>query len=108
MSLLVSFIRPSYARMASSPTKLAESFATGIPAICNYGVGDVGSLMTELDAGVVIDAESDDALAAVAKTLSSLAQKGGFRLRSEARKKLGLEVATLHYQNVYRTLDAVC
>jgi len=108
MNLLVSFIRPSYARMASSPTKLAESFAAGIPAICNYGVGDVASLMSELDAGVVIDADSDDALAAVANTLPLLARKGGFRLRNEARKKLGLEVATLHYKNVYRTLDAVC
>jgi glycosyltransferase involved in cell wall biosynthesis len=108
IDLLVSFIKPSYARMSTSPTKLAESFAAGIPVICNYGVGDVTVLVSELDAGVVIDADSDDALFEVANTLPSLALKGGYRLRNLARKKLGLEVAAFHYNNVYRKLDAVC
>lgn len=106
MDVLVSFIRPSYARMASSPTKLAESFAAGIPAICNYGVGDVEVLIHELDAGVMVDADSDADLTGVANALTAVVKKGGIRLRQAARKELGLELATARYRNVYRKLDS--
>jgi glycosyltransferase involved in cell wall biosynthesis len=106
MDVLVSFIRPSYARLASSPTKLAESLAAGIPVICNGGVGDVEALIVELDAGLVVDVDSDDVLIVVANALISLPAKGGVRLRDAARRKLGLEVAANRYLNVYRRLDA--
>lgn len=35
------FIKPSYSKTASSPTKLAEVMSMGIPVITNKGVGDV-------------------------------------------------------------------
>lgn len=105
MDVLVSFIRPSYARQASSPTKLAESLAAGIPVICNRGVGDVEGLVIELDAGLVVDVDSDDILNTAVNALLSLPAKGGVRLRNEARCKLGLEVAADRYLNVYRRLD---
>jgi glycosyltransferase involved in cell wall biosynthesis len=108
MDVLVSFIRTSYARIASSPTKLAEAFAAGIPAICNYGVGDVANLVQELDAGLMVDADSDHALGEVVKSLPLLAIKGGPRLRDAARQRLGLEVAAKRYRSVYRKLDSTC
>lgn len=40
-SFAISFIRPSFSKSASSPTKLGELFSMGIPVICNKGVGDV-------------------------------------------------------------------
>jgi hypothetical protein len=49
--------------MSMSPTKLAESFAAGIPAIYNLALGDVANLMQELDAGTTADAESEVVLA---------------------------------------------
>ena len=106
--VLVSFIRPSYSRVATSPTKLAESFAAGIPALCNLGIGDVESLIQELDAGLAIDADSDNALAEVVKALPSLAAKGGARLRVVARESLGLEVANKRYRAIYQKLDLIC
>lgn len=108
IDVLVSFIRPSYARMASSPTKLAESFASGIPAICNTGVGDVTGLLRELDAGVVVDADSDHELVAVSNALPLLIAKGGSRLRKSARQVLGLELAAERYRSVYNKLDSLC
>lgn len=39
--LSVFFIKPVFSKQASSPTKLAEILAMGIPAIANAGVGDV-------------------------------------------------------------------
>ncbi len=106
MDVLVCFIRPSYARLASSPTKFAESLAAGIPVICNGGVGDVEALTVELDAGLVVDVNSDEVLIVAANALISLTAKGGVKLRDAARRKLGLEVAADRYLNVYRRLDA--
>ena len=104
IDLLVSLIQPSYARMGSSPTKLAEAWATGIPAICNSGVGDVAALVQELDAGVVIDADSDPDLTAAADCLLNLIHKGGPRLRKAAQARLGLEVASQRYLQIYNDL----
>ena len=106
MDILVSFIQPSYARMASSPTKLSESFAAGIPAICNFGVGDVATLMQVLDAGATVDAESDVALAGLVSEIDAIKAKGGVRLRLGAREKLGLEIANDRYKKVYMRLDS--
>ena len=105
MDLLVSLIQPSYARMGSSPTKLAEAWATGIPAICNSGVGDVSALVEELDAGMVIDAESNSDLIAAADSLLALIHKGGARLRKAAQERLGLEVASDRYLQIYERLQ---
>jgi glycosyltransferase involved in cell wall biosynthesis len=108
MNLLVSFIKPSYARIASSPTKLAEAFAVGVPAICNYGVGDVAALVKDLDAGAIVDPTSDADLDMVAKDLDFLGSKGGLRLREAARLRLGLEIANQRYREIYMKLEATC
>lgn len=105
MDVLVSFIRPSYARMAASPTKLAECFAEGIPAICNAEVGDVETQIKNLGAGLIVDPESDDALSVVVQKLDEVFVMGGERLRKAARQILGLEVAKERYSSVYSKLN---
>lgn len=104
MDVLVSFIQPSYARMAASPTKMAECFAEGIPVICNAGVGDVAEQVQQLGAGVVLDPTSNDDLSVVVDRLDEICAMGGLRLRDAARKVLGLEVAVVRYQSVYSKL----
>ena len=105
MDVLVSFIVPTYARMGASPTKLAECFAVGIPAICNFGVGDVAEMIQNLNAGIVVNADSDEDLKAVVAQLDAICTLGGRRLREAARKQLGLEVAAARYRSVYSKLD---
>jgi glycosyltransferase involved in cell wall biosynthesis len=108
MDVLVAFARPSYARLSMSPTKIAEAFAAGIPTICNQGVGDVAEVVHDLDAGWVLDADSDAALAEAANLLDTIAHKGGKALRESARVHLGLEVAAQRYRSVYLKLDEAC
>ena len=105
MDVLVSFIQPSYARMAASPTKLAECFAVGIPVICNDGVGDVAMQIRQLGAGVIVDPASDAALSDVVQKLDEVFAMGGQRLREAARPLLGLEVAEERYRSVYSKLN---
>jgi glycosyltransferase involved in cell wall biosynthesis len=53
--LAVSFIRPSYSKIASSPTKIPEYLMAGLPVICNAGVGDCDEVITTDRVGVLID-----------------------------------------------------
>jgi len=48
------FIRPTFSKKASSPTKQGELMALGIPIICNAGVGDTDEIIEEYKAGEII------------------------------------------------------
>jgi hypothetical protein len=105
MDVLVSFIQPSYARMSAAPTKLAECFAEGIPAICNDRVGDVATHIRQLHAGVIVNPMSDADLTSVAQKMDEICAMGGRRLRDAARPLLGLEVAEERYRFIYSNLN---
>lgn len=49
------FIRPTYSKKASSPTKQGEIMAMGIPLICNSGVGDTDEIVNKYHSGIVIN-----------------------------------------------------
>jgi glycosyltransferase involved in cell wall biosynthesis len=51
----ISFIKPCYSKLSSSPTKNAEYFACGVPMIANSGVGDTKEMTLEDNVGVIID-----------------------------------------------------
>lgn len=48
------FIRPTFSKKASSPTKQGEIMAMGIPLICNEGVGDTDEIVLKSSAGAVV------------------------------------------------------
>ena len=52
--LSVFFIRPSFSKQASSPTKQGELMAMGIPIVCNAGVGDTDFVVKKYSAGAVL------------------------------------------------------
>jgi glycosyltransferase involved in cell wall biosynthesis len=105
MDILVSFIQPSYARMAASPTKHAECFAEGIPIICNDGIGDIVTQIKDLEAGIIVDPESEIEMRATAAQFDSIRLMGGQRLREKARPSLGLAYAEEQYRSVYSHLS---
>jgi len=48
------FIKPSFSKSASSPTKMGELLSMGVPVITNTGVGDVNAIITESACGISI------------------------------------------------------
>lgn len=54
-SASIFFIRPTYSKKASSPTKQGELMSMGIPIICNAGVGDTDKIIQNYRAGIVLD-----------------------------------------------------
>jgi len=102
--VLVTFIAPSYARQAASPTKIAESLAQGIPVITNHGIGDMSSMIPDLAGGLVLDLSDRHAIRYGVDELDQLRKINGGELRCRARKVLGLEVAIESYSRIYKAL----
>jgi len=48
------FIKPSFSKSASSPTKMGELLSMQVPVITNTGVGDVDSIIKETACGITV------------------------------------------------------
>lgn len=51
----VFFIRPSFSKNASSPTKMGELLSMGVPIVTNKGVGDVDAIIEAGQCGVLVN-----------------------------------------------------
>ena len=58
VSVSIFFIKPSYSKQASAPTKFAENVACHLPSITNNGVGDMGFYMEKYDVGCLLNLEN--------------------------------------------------
>jgi glycosyltransferase involved in cell wall biosynthesis len=50
----IAFFKPGLSKLATSPTKVAEYLACGLPVIMNAGIGDSDRLVTEEGAGALV------------------------------------------------------
>lgn len=100
----ISFIRPVFSKIASSPVKLAEYLALGLPTVVNRGIGDVGALIAST--GAVVDAGqlSDAELARAAERLVSLPPEAAAEARRLAEARFSLDEAVARYRRVYERL----
>ncbi|HEX6741461.1 MAG TPA: glycosyltransferase family 4 protein [Sphingomicrobium sp.] len=98
------FIRPVFSKTASSPTKMGEMLAVGLPIVTNGGVGDVAAMVEAMDCGVAVRAFNDDAYRAALDqigTLSASAEERRNRALPWFDVKLGIE----RYDRIYRELS---
>lgn len=103
-------IAPSQAKIASSPTKLAEYLACGRPVIATRGCGDVEADIAHHEVGMTIDpagrGEDAAAVAAVWRMLDSDADLSR-RCRRVAEEEFSLSVGVSRYHAAYeRVLSA--
>ncbi|GAB3288159.1 glycosyltransferase family 4 protein [Hymenobacter tenuis] len=98
------FIKQSYSKKASSPTKLGEILAMGLPVICNDGVGDVADIIWQTNGGTVVSDLSEVGYEAAARSIPELLQKDGTILRRKAQKYYDLETAIGRYKGEYKRL----
>lgn len=95
------FIRQSYSKIASSPTKLGEILAMGLPVICNTKVGDVEEIVRFTDSGLTIAAFNEQEYDRVVKAIPKLLRKGGVTIRQKALNYYLLDNAIAKYANIY-------
>lgn len=105
--IAISFIKPCYSKQSSSPTKIAEYLASGLPVVCNVGVGDLDKLIDENRAGVLLREFNPQAYL---KALDEIEIMRGDktlaeRLRGVARREFDLiNVGRTRYRRLYERL----
>ena len=96
------FIRPSYSKIASCPTKLGELLAMEIPVLTNGGVGDVARIVGDSGAGVLVDGFEDGAYDDALDRLEALPAERD-EWRRVARQWFDLEAGVERYDSLYRS-----
>lgn len=105
----LSFIQSCFAKMGSSPTKVAEYLAAGALAVLSGDIGDQAELAEEKQSCVVLSAFDDFAIDAAARRTVSLLREPyasrASKAREAATRRLGLEeVGVPRYVRMYETL----
>jgi glycosyltransferase involved in cell wall biosynthesis len=102
------FIRPIPSKRASCPTKLAEGLATGLPVVCNRGIGDLDDIVEREGVGVLVDGFSETAYLVAVRRLARLLEDPGLseRCRRLAETRYTVELGVGAYRQIYDELTA--
>lgn len=100
--LNISFIRPVYSKISSSPTKLGEVLSMGIPVICNSGIGDVEQIMEQANAGFVLTDFTASSFAKAIQAIPSLLAKEPFAIREGVKDIYSLSKGIEQYVSAYK------
>jgi glycosyltransferase involved in cell wall biosynthesis len=97
------FIRPTYSKIASSPTKHAELMGMGIPVICN-NIGDTGFVINETQTGIVINNFENGEYKETVSRIPELLSISKEKIREGAFKYFDLEKGAGEYLQIYRRI----
>jgi glycosyltransferase involved in cell wall biosynthesis len=103
----LSFVRTCYAKRSSSPTKVGEYLAAGLPVLSTPGIGDLDQMLSGPSLGVIVSSLDETGYrAAVDSVLQILADPATpARCREYAQTHLSLHnVGAPRYANLYARL----
>ncbi len=106
----ISFIKPTFSKIASSPTKMAEYLAAGLPVVFNAGIGDLDDLESER-VGVLIKAFAEDDYERAAQLVRAFLvnrRSAATRCRTAAQRYFSLSAVGIpRYLKLYSSLTAL-
>jgi len=109
--LAVSFIKPCFSKLSSSPTKIGEYLASGLPFITNCGIGDVDDLIERRRVGILIDRfHLDEYRKAINQALALLSDESSIRQNCKrvAEEEFSLAgIGRQGYRRVYERIEAM-
>jgi glycosyltransferase involved in cell wall biosynthesis len=106
----ICFCRPTFARIASSPTKIGEYLGAGLPVVSGPDIGDGDEILGAGGVGVVVSSFREESYERAAGQLRKLASDPACRARC---RELAQEVFSLQrvgiprYDRLYRELAAM-
>jgi glycosyltransferase involved in cell wall biosynthesis len=108
MTVGSAIIKPSYSKIASAPTKLAEYLGCGIPCLGNDRVGDMHSILEGERTGVSLTGFTPQERSAAVDRLFLLLEDTALatRCRSVAERLFSLEQGVVAYNRIYASLLA--
>jgi glycosyltransferase involved in cell wall biosynthesis len=99
-SVCVFFIRPSFSKTASMPTKLGELIAMDARVVTNKGIGDIENIMKTYSRGVLIGSFSETEYSTAIN--NSLADDGG-PAGNDLKKFFSLDRGVELYNRIYQS-----
>lgn len=103
--LSIFFIKPSYSKKASSPTKMGELMAAGIPLVVNAGVGDVDRILADGGNGLVVHEFSAREYQKVLASLDNVLEADRNRNSQCAERWYSLQEGVKRYRAIYQQLE---
>lgn len=97
------FIRNTFSKMASSPTKHAELMGMGIPVVCN-AIGDTGKVIQSTGTGILINDFDDASINAAVQQIEGLAGLDKAYIRNCALELFDLQAGSNKYETIYQTI----
>lgn len=96
------FINP-YKKIGSSPIKLGEFLASGVPVLINRGIGDSEELVSSTGTGTVVSGFKEKDFSSALEEISSLFLQPGLRekCRATAIERLSLDSGVQAYSEIY-------
>ncbi len=101
------FIKPSFSKKASSPTKMGELMAAGIPLIVNSGVGDVETILRDGGNGHVIGSFTPENYRESVDRLDALVKSNPANSIACANRWYSLSEGVKRYKAIYQKMEVV-
>lgn len=101
----VFFIKPSYSKIASSPTKMAECWAMDLPIITNVGIGDNDLYFNEHQGGILVKEFTKEEYTNACLDYLALSRPPGF-YRKIALRHFDTKTAVTQYVSIYKSLTS--
>ncbi|PZR27461.1 MAG: glycosyltransferase [Citrobacter freundii] len=98
----ISFIKPVYSKISSSPTKLGEVLAMGLPVIVNSGVGDVEAIVKNSHSGFVLHHFNEAEYQAATDAIPQLLSTAPARIRENIADIYSLSHGIQLYSKAYK------
>lgn len=95
---------PGKSTLGTSPTRIGEFLACGIPVIGNSGVGDTALLIEKYNVGVVLKSNSDSDIKECLNSIQSLLKDPNLkeRCKSAAKEYFSADVGANKYKSIYQ------
>lgn len=103
----LSFIEACYSKQASSPTKIAEYLAGGLPVVMNSGVGDLDELVETDQVGIIVKNFDEESYLQALPQVNNLLRENNFseKCRRSAKERFDMaEVGGNRYRNLYKRM----
>ena len=97
------FIRNTFSKTASSPTKHAELMGMGIPVICNT-IGDTGNIITATQTGLLVDSFDEQTLLSAVSQIDNTEQIDKAYIRQCAMGLFDLQTGVQKYLSLYKKI----
>jgi len=98
-SFSIFFIKPVFSKQASSPTKMGEIMAMGVPIIANKGIGDSDNYISR-EMGVMVDVEGPAEINVSSQRLLAFSANSNL-IRNRCKAVFSLDVGVDAYFSIY-------